>query len=297
LVRSNYKKIFGGYADQTWNATSNYKASSKCFIFSLTEKEKFINKNSTYGIYANHNYGPTFGGGHDFYLCNNCNTTNSSYSNFGHSYEAGKFQANKNSALAGAYNFMAEEVEVFELNTKPFKTTGGFDSKLIKSTDFETLYKWINNGKKVTLDLLYRGTKDGFDAADFHSKCDKKGPNLVVCKSKTHNKIFGGFNSKSWSTKGDYVDDPKAFLFSLTHKTIMKPIASDCALYCSNEYGPVFGAGYDLLICTNSNVIKSSSSTLGLTYSSSGVSGDSSKYLAGDTSFLLDEIEVFRVVF
>lgn len=41
------------------------------------------NAHSTYG---NNAYGPTFGGGHDLYLANNCNANKGSYANIGYSY-------------------------------------------------------------------------------------------------------------------------------------------------------------------------------------------------------------------
>jgi len=64
---------------------------------------------------CNTGYLPTFGGGHDFYICSGCNTSTSSYSNFNHTYEAGKFTANKASVLAGSYNFKVEDIEVYEV--------------------------------------------------------------------------------------------------------------------------------------------------------------------------------------
>ena len=54
------------------------------------------------------------GGGHDFYIANQCNMNSSSYTNLGHSYAAPK---DKN-LLAGGYNFMVKEYEVWELKKK-----------------------------------------------------------------------------------------------------------------------------------------------------------------------------------
>ena len=57
----------------------------------------------------------TFGGGHDLCIDIDCiGTTNGSYSNLGHSYEA----PNGNDArtnLAGSYNFTLQEIEVFKI--------------------------------------------------------------------------------------------------------------------------------------------------------------------------------------
>jgi len=41
IAKSNFGKVFGGYSDQTWNNTNNYKASQKAWLFSIDEKQKF----------------------------------------------------------------------------------------------------------------------------------------------------------------------------------------------------------------------------------------------------------------
>ena len=47
--------------------------------------------------------------------------------------------------------------------------------------------------------LLFRGSRDGFQAETFHSKCDNKGPTVTIVKS--GNNIFGGFTEISWNSK------------------------------------------------------------------------------------------------
>ena len=44
--------------------------------------------------------------------------------------------------------------------------------------------------------LLYRASRDGFEAESFHLKCDYKGPTVTVVKS--GNFIFGGFTEAAW---------------------------------------------------------------------------------------------------
>ena len=60
----------------------------------------------------------TFGGGHDLYISDDCNTNNS-YSDLGHSYESPNGYAyGSNEArnyLAGSFNFTVNEIEVFKL--------------------------------------------------------------------------------------------------------------------------------------------------------------------------------------
>jgi hypothetical protein len=107
---------------------NQYSYHASTFIFSLvnpTNTGPIMLPNSglyhtnTYSIYSSVGVGPTFGGGHDISICNGCNTLNSSYSNLGHSFQCppgityGTVQANN--FLAGSYNFIVSEIEVFYL--------------------------------------------------------------------------------------------------------------------------------------------------------------------------------------
>ena len=44
------------------------------------------------------------------------------------------------------------------------------------------------------LELIYRGSRDTFTAASYHSNCDNKGPFVVLMISKDYNSIFGGYS-------------------------------------------------------------------------------------------------------
>ena len=61
--------------------------------------------------------------------------------------------------------------------------------------------------------LLYRGSRDGHRGADFHSRCNDKGPTLTVIWD-DGGRVFGGFTTLSWAGSG-YKDDKQAFLFSV----------------------------------------------------------------------------------
>jgi len=116
LVTANTGKVFGGFTDQDWNNTSNYKQTSNAFIFSITNKEKYFMKKdsnqSATATYCYSNYLPTFGGGHDFYLCEGCDKVNSSYANFGHSYDT---KGRARDDLSGSYNFTVKEIELYHV--------------------------------------------------------------------------------------------------------------------------------------------------------------------------------------
>ena len=111
LVEATNGKRFGGFTDAAWDQSSSYKTGSNGFIFSLDDKSIYYNKDSRYNINCNSGYGPTFGGGFDFYLCDNCNSSNSSYDNSGHSYETN----GKKYAMAGESSFLVKDYEVYLL--------------------------------------------------------------------------------------------------------------------------------------------------------------------------------------
>jgi hypothetical protein len=72
------------------------------------------------------------------------------------------------------WNELKEDVEQYDL----FE-----DSKII--TNFSasfSIYSFFDL-KPTTLSLLYRASRDGFSASDFHKACDNKGPTLVIIKN------------------------------------------------------------------------------------------------------------------
>jgi hypothetical protein len=76
----------------------------------------------------------------------------------------------------------------------------------------------------------------------------------------------------------------------------MKCIIPSCAIYALRGYGPTFGGGHDLHICTNSNTSNGSYSNLGISYKHpyyARGSNEAQSFLAGSCNFLTTEIEVF----
>jgi len=147
--------------------------------------------------------------------------------------------------------------------------------------------------------LIYRATRDGFGAADFHSKCDSYQNSLVIIKS-TNGNVFGGYTEQNWSGDNQWKSDPNAFLFSFINhhntKIIMKCINPTCAIRASSEYGPTFGGGADLFICNDSNTSNESSSNLGNSFKHPNYgygSNEAKSFLAGSYNFRTKEIEVY----
>lgn len=175
-------------------------------------------------------------------------------------------------------------------------------STIISSSQAKILEKWFDK-KPKSFELIYKGTRDGFQASKFHSKCDKKGSTLTIIQSHKNN-IFGGFNPKNWEQNSQYTYDQGTWLFTLQNldkvsPTKLKSYSSHNGCYNYSTYGPCFGGGFDLYICDNCNTQKSSYSSLGHSFQlPTGYSygnTNSQNLLAGEYYFSVKEIEVFKV--
>jgi hypothetical protein len=145
--------------------------------------------------------------------------------------------------------------------------------------------------------LIYRGSVDGFGAADFHRHCDGIANTITVVKSSNGN-IFGGYTNAAWDSSNDWKADSGAFLFSLQKKLtlkIFKCIRCHYSIICNRHSGPNFFN--DLYIADNSNLNLNSFSNLGDAYESPAgykYNREGAKsLLAGSYNFLVTEIEIF----
>jgi hypothetical protein len=172
--------------------------------------------------------------------------------------------------------------------------TGLQPIQLIQLCEFSTKDKWS---------LLYRGSRDGFEPYEFHSRCDGKSPTLTIYKARESSFIFGGFTTAKWHQSNAYISDSKAFLFSLTNKDDIPckmnidTNHSKHATFGGPEFGPSFGHNCDIYIRRNPNTGNSSFSELGSSYSHPRYTEGSNEvqcFLAGSHEFQLSEIEVYQ---
>ena len=88
------------------------------------------------------------------------------------------------------------------------------DSVILSSNQGQTLINWLMETRAFTNtdeELLYRASRDGWGAANFHSCCDNKGPTVTVVKS--GNYIFGGYTEQHWDGRC-YINVPQVLLSS-----------------------------------------------------------------------------------
>ena len=180
-----------------------------------------------------------------------------------------------------------------------FKTL--FDSVILMESKREDeflkkIYEW--SGYK-RMELLYRGTKDGVMAENFHKKCDNQGPTICLYKNNKGN-IFGGYASISWENSGNGKPAPDSFLFTLTNIHNIEPtkfIKSNKknGVYHYYSEGPVFG---DNDIYIDDDFRKRSTSYFPGCYID--ILGKGKSIFTGDLDnnksvLLINEIEVFKL--
>jgi hypothetical protein len=123
LCKNDKGNIFGGYASISWTSNGNFKSTKDSFIFTLvniynSEPEIYPNIGSSFSLYHNLAYGPTFGGGFDLCIRNDFLNNNSSFSKIGHSYQ--DILGAGSSIFTGVtnnnyINIKLKELEVFQI--------------------------------------------------------------------------------------------------------------------------------------------------------------------------------------
>ncbi|GBC09750.1 hypothetical protein RclHR1_09090008 [Rhizophagus clarus] len=169
------------------------------------------------------------------------------------------------------------------------------DSTLIE-TNFNSLFaSWIDkkestyyNKKKIPYEfnLLYRSSRDEFNAASFHRNCNKKGATIWIAKIQDSTQLIGGYNPLDWSGTG-WKNTSDSFLFTfkdaknLFNLKIGYVSDGSRAVYCNSNYGPSMGD----LVCSDSNNWEYDYLFNG-DYPNIGI----------PASFTVEEYEVFQVV-
>ena len=178
-------------------------------------------------------------------------------------------------------------------------------STILSPTELTNLTAMLPSYSKSN--LIYKATRDGFQASAFHSRCDNI-PNTVTVISNEFNYrfnyVFGGFTAAKWSSTAGYIADSTAFIFSLRRNggltNYKLPIVSTQVSYAINgwsSYGPIFGGGHDIHIRDQSNNNTGSYSHIYSYAPSIFPSGsDASTFLTGgNANWFTTEIEVYQL--
>ena len=167
------------------------------------------------------------------------------------------------------------------------------ESNIIKTQkEKEKLFSFFNK-KFKSIELIYRGTRDGDSAKIFHQKCDNRGPTLILCKEKNNGIIFGGYTEVNWdSEKRHSKSDKNAFIFSITNNKKIETKNYETSIECNPLFGPIFGFGGDITIVGNFLSYESNMWSEQKTYFDKNY-----EITNGKKYFILGELEVYILHF
>jgi hypothetical protein len=196
-------------------------------------------------------------------------------------------------------NQLVEKINAFG-KVSTMSNSNAFNSSSIINNDItkqNSIIKWIKekiNENDVKFELIFKMSKDGSKAEDFHKKCNDQGPTLIIIKT-TKDRIFGGFTPLNWKNKGSFKDENnQTFIFSLNlmKKYDMIKREKD-AIKCAS-YGPNFG---DCDIKLNTNLkdgeTYANSSCNYLSHNNLELTGGKGEY----ETFITEEFEVYKVIY
>ena len=152
--------------------------------------------------------------------------------------------------------------------------------------------------KQISYKLLYRKSRDGDQAINFHQKCDGVPKTISIFETVKGFK-FGGYIDKAWSSNGGWIkNDESCFIFSVDLMKIYNPVKGMDKYYFHKNYGPNFSEFglYNHIVGKNSFILSVNLKN----------KDDANKYFSGfnkdfelnggENKFQLQELEVYQVI-
>ena len=155
----------------------------------------------------------------------------------------------------------------------------------------------------IIFKLVYRASRDGDSAEEFHKRCNDIGANITLVKTDKNIK-FGGFTNFDWDIPdkektikspedGVEKEDDKSFCFSLSlNKIYLHNKDKNGAIYCIEKCGPIFS---DNIFAINDNML-SKGGYCGKMEKSNFIGQEADFEIAGEENFKITELEVFEIV-
>ncbi|PRP85000.1 hypothetical protein PROFUN_07288 [Planoprotostelium fungivorum] len=157
---------------------------------------------------------------------------------------------------------------------------------------------WMNRENYKIGPLLYKATRHGFTAEDFHRKCDNRGPTVTLLRSRS-GYLFGGINKWMWNPKVAQ----KTMIFTLTNphgiEPTFYPLKEECILpkVYKSDMGAIFGGnekwGHDIRVSGNPQV---EACTIQFPVDFVDTTGKGDKTFTGENTLRLNEVEVYSLI-
>jgi hypothetical protein len=158
------------------------------------------------------------------------------------------------------------------------------DSLILRDIPSELIADCEHSSSRV-----YRGSRDGFAASNFHDKCDGRSSTVNIIES-TAGYVFGGFTPVAWE---------KSFLFTVTNLRGCEfrkfgPKYDSDAIACGPKDGRVFGRPNDIQVHDNCNTNRNNCTwPRGAFMNETGVDGR--EVFTGESNFTGKKLDVFSI--
>lgn len=146
------------------------------------------------------------------------------------------------------------------------------NTTILTYAEIAKLYELGGYTSNRSFQLLYRGSRDGFAASNFHSKADNNPNTLIIALSK-FGYVIAAFASQWWNGCSCSRSDNSIYLLSLRRNVTGFNVATDAlkffinvsakAIVAKSDWGPVFGQPEFFRISSASNVNSDSYAKLG----------------------------------
>ena len=150
--------------------------------------------------------------------------------------------------------------------------------------------KLLRQNKRTVYTLIYKATRDGDKAENFHMMCDTYQNTVILIKT-SKGRIFGGFTHENWEGEDINKIDNRAFLFSVDRQKVYNVQKNEEAIGCYKLNGPDF-CGWQIVV--HDNFLSNKQCYTG----EKGVNFDTQEDYeinGGEKYFGIQELEVFQV--
>lgn len=170
---------------------------------------------------------------------------------------------------------------------------------LLNNSNWEMVRDWIDETNIFSTGmqpkLLYKATKDGFNAKNFQENCLNFQNVLIIAKT-DFNKIIGGFTPLPFIIP----DEPQRYLYDLTNSTFLFSVNEKekylikknmNAICLTKNHGPIFGSN-DFEILDSCDTKQNNLIKFGQSFSTKR----SAKEFFGNEKYLIKEYEVYQIL-